>query len=605
MTAARLARILVVISVAVGLLLGTQAGSAAPLPAYTDVVFSDGFESGSLAAWDGTPGTGTAVVAAAAARSGGYGLRLTNAPGQYSLVVKRLASPLVDSAVSFWVRVGSPGSPAGRQLVAQARDDASSSRMWDLMYDGARRGFFFYPFRGATSTEIWTGARTVDAGSWVRIEVQYTATAAGSAQLYVNGKTKNGWRVSGDYTRSTNFQRLQLWNDAANTTDFDDIGVSTLPPPVASPPGAPTAVTGAPGNQTVALSWTAPASNGGSAITGHRVTPYVGGSAQTPIATGSAATSYTVTGLTNGTAYTFRVAAINAVGTGPDSAASAPVTPTAPPPAAAATTVVSLTFDDGSWTQWSARQTLRDHNMRATFYVNSGLTTDQPGGWRMTWSQLRDLAADGHEIGGHGLTHPDFTQLTPEAQRREACDDRTNLLNRGFSPVASFAYPYARYSQSAMSAVQQCGYTSARTVHRLRSSYCNVVVGLGIALLSLPRALAAVAHPAVGRVRDHVGLGGRPTCPVAETIPPLNPFATRTPPDIRSTTTLAMMQSYVTQAENNGGGWVQLVFHEFDAAGEFSTSLAQLVAFLDWLQPRAANGTVVRTVAEVMGATAP
>jgi len=202
-------------------------------------------------------------------------------------------------------------------------------------------------------------------------------------------------------------------------------GVATLPPPVASPPGAPTAVTGAPGNQTVALSWTAPASNGGSAITGHRVTPYVGGSAQTPIATGSAATSYTVTGLTNGTAYTFRVAAINAVGTGPDSAASAPVTPTAPPPPPAATTVVSLTFDDGSWTQWSARQTLRDHNMRATFYVNSGLTTDQPGGWRMTWSQLRDLAADGHEITGHTLTHPDLTQLTPEGPRPSAWCMRT------------------------------------------------------------------------------------------------------------------------------------------------------------------------------------
>ncbi len=285
-------------------------------------------------------------------------------------------------------------------------------------------------------------------------------------------------------------------------------------------------------------------------------------------------------------------------------AASAPVTPTAPPPPPAATTVVSLTFDDGYSTQWSARQTLRDHNMRATFYVNSGLTTDQLGGRRMTWSQVRDLAADGHEIGGHTLTHADLTRLTADEQRREACDDRTNLLNRGFSPVASFAYPYAEYSQSAMSAVQQCGYTSARSVG-LRSSYCNVVVGLGIALLSLPRALAAVAHLAVGRVRDHVGLGGRPSCPIAETIPPLDPFVTRTPPDIRSTTTLAMMQSYVTQAENNGGGWVQLVFHEFDAAGEFSTSLTQLVAFLDWLQPRAANGTVVRTVAQVMGATAP
>ena len=83
------------------------------------------------------------------------------------------------------------------------------------------------------------------------------------------------------------------------------------------------------GDASVALSWTAPASDGGSAITGYRVTPYIGATAQTAILTGSAATSYNVTGLTNGTAYTFTVAAINSVGTGADSAASAAVTPAA------------------------------------------------------------------------------------------------------------------------------------------------------------------------------------------------------------------------------------------------------------------------------------
>ena len=99
------------------------------------------------------------------------------------------------------------------------------------------------------------------------------------------------------------------------------------PAAAATVPGAPTGVGGTAGNGSVALSWTAPASNGGSAITGYRVTPFIGATAQTPVLTGSAATTFTVTGLTNGTAYTFTVAAINAVGTGADSAASAAVTP--------------------------------------------------------------------------------------------------------------------------------------------------------------------------------------------------------------------------------------------------------------------------------------
>ena len=70
-------------------------------------------------------------------------------------------------------------------------------------------------------------------------------------------------------------------------------------------PGAPTGVTGAPRDRAVALTWTAPSSDGGSTITSYRITPYIGANAQTPVNTGSSATGFTVTGLTNGTAYTF------------------------------------------------------------------------------------------------------------------------------------------------------------------------------------------------------------------------------------------------------------------------------------------------------------
>lgn len=57
----------------------------------------------------------------------------------------------------------------------------------------------------------------------------------------------------------------------------------------------------------------------------------------------------------------------------------------------------------------------------------------------------------------------------------------------------------------------------------------------------------------------------------------------------------------MTDAEANGGGWVPLVFHHVcdNVCDSYSITPADMAAFLDWLTPRAAQGTVVRTMAEV------
>ncbi len=58
----------------------------------------------------------------------------------------------------------------------------------------------------------------------------------------------------------------------------------------------------------------------------------------------------------------------------------------------------------------------------------------------MTTAQLRQLQGDGHEIGGHTLTHPHLPALSVDERRRQVCDDRASLLGQGFA-VRSFASP--------------------------------------------------------------------------------------------------------------------------------------------------------------------
>src|SRR5689334_5383987 len=97
----------------------------------------------------------------------------------------------------------------------------------------------------------------------------------------------------------------------------------------------------------------------------------------------------------------------------------------APAHAATTNTVVSLTFDDGSASQYSTIPMLAAHGMNGTFYINSGLVGSS--GYYMTWTQIHDVFNARNEIGGHTVDHANLTQLSTSAATAEVCNDRTTL----------------------------------------------------------------------------------------------------------------------------------------------------------------------------------
>jgi hypothetical protein len=98
-------------------------------------------------------------------------------------------------------------------------------------------------------------------------------------------------------------------------------------PPAPIPPSAPGSVTATAGDASASVTWTAPTAPGSYPVSTYQVTSSPGG--QTCL---TSALTCTVTGLTNGTTYTFTVKALSGAGWGESSTPSNAVTPTAPPP---------------------------------------------------------------------------------------------------------------------------------------------------------------------------------------------------------------------------------------------------------------------------------
>ena len=232
---------------------------------------------------------------------------------------------------------------AGVNDVFVAKIDASGAYLWATQ-------------AGGTSGDIGKGISTLSDGSaivtgYFRGTATFgstTLTSAGSDDVFVAKIDASGaylWATKAGGTAGVLGRGVSTLSDGSAIVigDFQGtaaFGSTTLTSAggydvfvakiqALSAPGAPTSAAASAGDAQATLSWSAPASDGGSAITSYTATASPGGATCTANAP---ATTCTVTGLTNGTPYTFAVTAMNTVGTSPASVSSASVTPATPTP---------------------------------------------------------------------------------------------------------------------------------------------------------------------------------------------------------------------------------------------------------------------------------
>jgi putative nucleotidyltransferase with HDIG domain len=195
-------------------------------------------------------------------------------------------------------------------------------------------------------TLIWT-APSDDGGSAVT-GYQVTPSIGGVAQTPVNFLSAGTTETVGGLANGTGYTFTVVAINSAGDSPASSPSGTVTP---ATVPSAPTGVSGVSGNGQVTLSWTAPSDDGGSALTGYIVVPYLGLVSEPPTTFTSTATTESVTGLANGSSYTFAVTAVNGVGDSPASSPSGTVTPATVPTAPSG---VTGTPGDGqvslSWT---------------------------------------------------------------------------------------------------------------------------------------------------------------------------------------------------------------------------------------------------------------
>ena len=298
----------------------------------------------------GPPSAASSPVTPAAAPGAPAGLKATAGNGQ--VVVSFTAPASNGSAIKSYTVLWTPGGGADTTGSPLATSHTVAGLLNGTTYtftveaaNGVGAGPQSKPVEAmpATVPDAPTGIKAT-AGNG-QVVVSFTAPASNGGDPITSyivtpyngttaGRTTSGPATAGSITVKglTNGTAYTFTVTAKNKLGSGQPSAASSPVIPAAAPGAPTGIKATAGNGQVVVSFTAPASTGGLPITAYTViwTPHDG--SDTP---GSPlATSHTVTGLHNGTTYTFNVEAANAIGTGPQSnpvkamPATVPGTPT-------------------------------------------------------------------------------------------------------------------------------------------------------------------------------------------------------------------------------------------------------------------------------------
>jgi peptidoglycan/xylan/chitin deacetylase (PgdA/CDA1 family) len=131
---------------------------------------------------------------------------------------------------------------------------------------------------------------------------------------------------------------------------------------------------------------------------------------------------------------------------------------------------VLITFDDGyEGVHRHGLPVLAKHGFAATLFVSTGWIKgahDTGGGLdaMLSWAQVRELAAEQVEIGGHSHTHPQLDQLSDDALRFEVRRCKEIIADELGSRPASFAYPYGYSSRRVRQVVRETGFAQSLAV---------------------------------------------------------------------------------------------------------------------------------------------